>query len=274
MSEPIVSVRELAKVFRREDGSHARAIDGVSLDVAPGEFVVLLGPSGCGKTTLLRSIAGLEQPDAGTIAIRGNTVFDADAGIDMPPERRRLSMIFQSYALWPHMTAFQNVAYPLQNRRLKRREIAERVGRVFELVGIPELQRSYPGQMSGGQQQRVALARALAGDADLILFDEPLSNVDAKVREQLRVELLSMQRELGFAAIYVTHDQAEAMELAHTVAVMREGQVAQSGPPQEIYLEPASRYVADFVGSSNELRGHASLASTAAWPSSRPTSAT
>ena len=138
-------------------------------------------------------------------------------------------MIFQSYALWPHMTAFQNVAYPLQSRRLKKREIAERVERVFELVGIPELQRQYPGQMSGGQQQRVALARALAGDADLILFDEPLSNVDAKVREQLRFELLSMQRELGFAAVYVTHDQAEAMELAHRVAVMREGQVAQVG---------------------------------------------
>jgi iron(III) transport system ATP-binding protein len=255
MSEPIVSVHGLAKVFRREDGSHAHAIDGVSLDVTPGEFVVLLGPSGCGKTTLLRSIAGLEQPDAGTISIRGQTVFAADAGVDLPPERRRLSMIFQSYALWPHMSAFQNVAYPLQNRRLKRREIAERVGKVFELVGIPELQRSYPGQMSGGQQQRVALARALVGDADLILFDEPLSNVDAKVREQLRVELLSMQRELGFAAIYVTHDQAEAMELAHTLAVMREGQIVQSGPPPEIYLEPATRYVADFVGSSNELHG-------------------
>ena len=255
MSEPIVSVRRLAKSFRREDGTHARAIDGVSLDVTPGEFVVLLGPSGCGKTTLLRSIAGLEQPDDGTIVIRGETVFAADAGVDRPPEKRRLSMIFQSYALWPHMTAFQNVAYPLQSRRVKKREIAERVGRVFELVGIPELQRSYPGQMSGGQQQRVALARALAGDADLILFDEPLSNVDAKVREQLRVELLSMQRELGFAAIYVTHDQAEAMELAHTVAVMREGQIAQIGPPQQIYLRPATRYVADFVGSSNELQG-------------------
>ena len=149
-------------------------------------------------------------------------------------------MIFQSYALWPHMTAFQNVAYPLQGRRLKKREIAERVGRVFELVGIPELQRSYPGQMSGGQQQRVALARALVGGDELILFDEPLSNVDAKVREQLRFELLSMQRELGFAAIYVTHDQAEAMELAHPMAVMREGRSSRSGPPQAIYPEPAS----------------------------------
>ena len=254
MTDPIVSIRDLSKAFRREDGSRAHAIDGISIDVSPGEFLVLLGPSGCGKTTLLRSIAGLEQPDAGTIAIRGKTVFEAGR-LDVPPERRRLSMIFQSYALWPHMTAYKNVAYPLQNRRLKKREISERVGRVFELVGIPELQHSYPGQMSGGQQQRVALARALAGDADLILFDEPLSNVDAKVREQLRFELLGMQRDLGFAALYVTHDQAEAMELANTIAVMGAGKIAQLGPPREIYLEPASRYVADFVGSSNELAG-------------------
>ena len=164
-------------------------------------------------------------------------------------------MIFQSYALWPHMTAFQNVAYPLQSRRLKKKEIAERVGRVFELVGIPELQRQYPGQMSGGQQQRVALARALAGDADLILFDEPLSNVDAKVREQLRFELLSMQRELGFAAIYVTHDQAEAMELAHRSPSCARGRSRSRARRRRSTSSRASRYVADFVGSSNELVG-------------------
>jgi iron(III) transport system ATP-binding protein len=251
----IVSIRDLTKVFRREDGSEARAIDGVSLDVEPGEFVVLLGPSGCGKTTLLRSIAGLEQPDSGTIEIRGETVFSSERGVDLPPEKRRLAMIFQSYALWPHMTAYENVAYPLQSRRLRKAEVRERVERVFELVGIPELQRQYPGQLSGGQQQRVALARSLAGEADLVLFDEPLSNVDAKVREQLRFELLAMQRQLGFAAVYVTHDQAEAMELAHRIAVMRQGRVAQIGGPREIYLEPASRYVADFVGSANELPG-------------------
>ena len=183
-------------------------------------------------------------------------MFDADAGIDVPPEKRRLSMIFQSYALWPHMTAFQNVAYPLQNRRLKKTEIAERVGARLRARRDPgAAARSTRAQMSGGQQQRVALARALAGDADLILFDEPLSNVDAKVREQLRVELLSMQRELGFAAIYVTHDQAEAMELATASPSCARGGSRSSGPPQEIYLEPASRYVADFVGSSNELFG-------------------
>jgi iron(III) transport system ATP-binding protein len=252
---PVVSVRSLAKTFRREDGSPARAIDGVSLDVHPAEFVVLLGPSGCGKTTLLRAIAGLEEPDAGEIEIRGETVFSSVEGIDVPPERRRLAMIFQSYALWPHMTAFQNVAYPLQGRRLRKKQIAERVGAVFELVGIPELQRQYPGQMSGGQQQRVALARALVAGDDLVLFDEPLSNVDAKVREQLRFELLSMQRELGFAALYVTHDQAEAMELAHRIAVMREGAIVQVDPPRRLYAEPSTRYVASFVGTSNELEG-------------------
>jgi iron(III) transport system ATP-binding protein len=254
---PVVSVRSLAKTFRREDGSRARAIDDVALDVHPGEFVVLLGPSGCGKTTLLRTIAGLEEPDAGEIEIRGETVFSSARGIDVPPERRRLAMIFQSYALWPHMTAYQNVAYPLQGRRLKRGEVAERVARVFELVGIPELQRQYPGQMSGGQQQRVALARALVAGGDLVLFDEPLSNVDAKVREQLRFELLSMQRDLGFAALYVTHDQAEAMELAHRIAVMGAGNIVQLDEPRRVYTEPATRYVANFVGSSNELSGTA-----------------
>jgi iron(III) transport system ATP-binding protein len=254
-SPAAVSVRSLEKTFRREDGALARAIDGVTLDVQPGELVVLLGPSGCGKTTLLRAIAGLEQPDGGEIAIRGETVYSSSGGVDVPPERRRLAMIFQSYALWPHMTAFQNVAYPLQTQRTKKKEIAERVERVFTLVGIPELQRQYPGQLSGGQQQRVALARAIVGGADLVLFDEPLSNVDAKVREQLRFELLAMQRDLGFAAVYVTHDQAEAMELAHRIAVMRDGQIAQLGRPDEIYREPLTRYVANFVGSSNELEG-------------------
>ncbi|HEX7082819.1 MAG TPA: ABC transporter ATP-binding protein [Gaiellaceae bacterium] len=251
----VVRVEALSKAFTRADGTVARAIDGASLELHEGESLVLLGPSGCGKTTLLRSIAGLEQPDTGRIEIRGETVFSSAEAIDVPPERRRLAMIFQSYALWPHMTAFQNVAYPLQSARVKRREIAERVDRVFELVGIPELRRQYPGQMSGGQQQRVALARALVGGGDLVLFDEPLSNVDAKVREQLRFELLSMQRELGFAALYVTHDQAEAMELAHRIAVMSSGTIEQLGAPREIYTEPRSRYVANFVGATNELTG-------------------
>lgn len=258
LDEPVVRVRNLRKTFRREDGTPVKAIDGVDLDVLPGDFLVLLGPSGCGKTTLLRAIAGLERPNSGTIEIHGEVNFSSDAVIDRPPERRRLNMIFQSYALWPHMTAAKNVAFPLQYSRDKRSskdEISERVHHVLSLVGIPELAGQYPSQMSGGQQQRVALARALVGGDGLILFDEPLSNVDAKVREQLRFELLSMQRELGFSAIFVTHDQVEAMELANRIAVMQEGRVAQLAPPEQIYADPSSRYVANFIGTSNEVEG-------------------
>ncbi|MFC4855923.1 ABC transporter ATP-binding protein [Actinophytocola glycyrrhizae] len=255
--EPVVRVSGLVKAFRRADGSIARAVDDVSLEVRPGEFLVLLGPSGCGKTTLLRIIAGLERADAGSVTLRGEEVFAAQRGVDLPPERRRLSMIFQSYALWPHMTAFDNIAYPLRNARPKpgRADVDRRVRAALEMVGTPELGRQYPNQMSGGQQQRIALARAIVGGDDLVLFDEPLSNVDAKVREQLRLELLSLQRELGFAAVYVTHDQTEAMELAHRIAVMGHGRVRQLADPATIYRRPVSRYVANFVGTSNELTG-------------------
>jgi len=258
---PSVRVQALVKHFVREDKTIVPAIDNVSLEVQPGEFVVLLGPSGCGKTTLLRSIAGLEKPDAGLIEIKNRKVFDSRAGLVVPPERRNISMIFQSYALWPHMTAFANVAYPLQSRAADKSTIEHRVREALGLVGIPELEKQYPGQMSGGQQQRVALARALVSNDDLVLFDEPLSNVDAKVREQLRLELLEMQRRLGFSAIYVTHDQIEAMALAHRVAILRQGKIVQIGSPREVYEAPLSRYVARFVGSANELRGTAVSAS-------------
>jgi iron(III) transport system ATP-binding protein len=256
-SHPVVSLRSVAKSFRRAGGELVHAIAGVSLDIVPGEFLVLLGPSGCGKTTLLRSIAGLERPDAGRIEIHGQAVFDDERGIDVAPERRALSMIFQSYALWPHMTVFKNVSYPLENarRRPPRAEIRERAEHVLRLLGLAALAKQHPGQLSGGQQQRVALARALVGGDDLILFDEPLSNVDAKVREQLRLELLSMQAELGFSAVYVTHDQAEAMELADRIVVVQDGKVAQVGTPRQVYEEPDSRYVATFVGVSNEIGG-------------------
>lgn len=251
----VVSVRGLEKTFHRQDGSIVRAVDHVDLDVQRGEFIVLLGPSGCGKTTLLRCIAGLERPSTGSISIHGQTVYDSSQGLDAPPQKRLISMIFQSYALWPHMTAFENVAYPLRSRKVSKAEIPGRVERALEMVGIPELKGSHPAQMSGGQQQRVALARALVSGDNLILFDEPLSNVDAKVREQLRLELLSMQRDLGFSALYVTHDQVEAMELAHRIAVMQTGQVAQLGRPREVYEQPTSRYVANFIGTANEIRG-------------------
>ncbi len=253
--QPVVRVRNLVKHFKRNNGQIVRAVDDVSFDLYPGEFVVLLGPSGCGKTSLLRSVAGLERPDSGSIEIHGNSVFDSERGVNLPPERRKISMIFQSYALWPHMTAYQNVAYPLVTRRLPKKEIGERVREVLALVGIADLERQHPGQMSGGQQQRVALARAVVANDRLVLFDEPLSNVDAKVREQLRLELISMQRKLGFAALYVTHDQLEAMELAHRIAVMDKGSIAQLGAPREVYEAPTNRYVAGFVGTVNEIHG-------------------
>ena len=256
--QPVVRVRDLVKRFRRADGTVVHAVDHVSFDVHPGEMVVLVGPSGCGKTTLLRSIAGLEQPDEGLIEIHGQPYFSSDRRVNIPPERRRVSMVFQNYALWPHMTAFQNVAYPLRSERrhrLRRKEVTEKVHHILGLVGIPDLAGQHPHQMSGGQRQRVALARALVAGSDLVLFDEPLSNVDAKVRTKLRLELLSMQRELEFSAVFVTHDQVEAMELAHHIAVMGSGEVAQFGSPQEVYDHPRSRYVANFIGTTNEVVG-------------------
>ncbi|PXY21336.1 ABC transporter ATP-binding protein [Prauserella muralis] len=257
-ADPVVRVEHLAKRFRRRDGSTVDAIDDVSFDVQAGDLVVLLGPSGCGKTTLLRSIAGLETPDDGVISFGDRVQFSPAEGINVPPERRGVSMVFQSYALWPHMTAFRNVAYPLESRgpgRRNKAETAKRVRRALGLVGIPELEQQYAAQMSGGQQQRVALARALVSNDALVLFDEPLSNVDAKVREQLRVELLSLQRELGFAAIFVTHDQSEAMQLGTRIAVLNKGRIVQLASPLEVYTKPANQYVAKFVGTMNEVLG-------------------
>lgn len=257
-ASPTAQVRDLMKYFVRKDGTEVKAIDGVSLDIRPREFLVLLGPSGCGKTTLLRTVAGLESADAGSISVQSSTVYSGEEGIELPPERRNLAMIFQSYALWPHMSVFDNVAYPLRQKsrhRLSKSEVKEKVGRVMRAVGIGELGEQFPSHLSGGQQQRVALARAVVAESQLVLFDEPLSNVDAKVREQLRMELLEMQERLGFSALYVTHDQSEAMGLGDRIAVLKEGRVAQLGGPQEIYSRPTSRYVANFVGNSNEVFG-------------------
>ncbi len=251
---PRVSVRGLTKRYKTSTRDHV-ALHDVSLDIAPGEFVVLLGPSGCGKTTLLRSIAGLEQPESGEILLDGEPVSSARAGVWVPPEARRLGMVFQSYALWPHMSVFENVAYPLRNAGTPVAEIAQRVAQALERVGLETLGASRPGQLSGGQQQRVALARALVATGGLVLFDEPLSNLDAKVRARLRLELASLQRSLGFASLYVTHDQAEALALADRIAVMEAGRIAQVGTPEDIYDRPATRYVADFIGSANEVQG-------------------
>lgn len=253
--KPAISITALHKSFKRKGGEVVTPVDGISFDVVAGEFVVLLGPSGCGKTTLLRCVAGLEQPDAGRIELNGQAVYDDEERVDVPPEKRPTTVVFQSYALWPHLTVFKNVAYPLRRSGLDREEVRARVALVLDMVGINRLGDQYPSQLSGGQQQRVALARALATNRDVVLFDEPLSNVDAKVRDQLRLDLLSMQRDLGFASLYVTHDQQEAMELAHRVAVLRNGRIEHLGPPQQVYWRPVTPYVAEFIGRANCLTG-------------------
>jgi ABC-type Fe3+/spermidine/putrescine transport system ATPase subunit len=249
-----IEIAGLTKRFTDDRRVEVVAVDNVSLRVPSGEFIVLLGPSGCGKTTLLRCLAGLETPEAGTIKLAGRTVFDGARG---NARNRRVGMVFQNYALWPHMTVEENVAYPLRNApradRLGKAEIRKRVHELLELTRLEEQASRKPAQLSGGQQQRVALARAMASGSDVVLFDEPLSNIDAKVREALRLELRTMQRRLGFTAVYVTHDQTEALELADRIAVIRDGKIVQLGRPDEIYREPATRYVADFVGTSNLL---------------------
>jgi iron(III) transport system ATP-binding protein len=250
----LVSVRNLTKVYDTRRGE-LTALNDVSIDIGRGEILVLLGPSGCGKTTLLRCVAGLEQPTSGEITVHGRTVYSSERGVALPPEKRGLSMVFQSYALWPHMTVFQNVAYPLRVSRIGADETHERVMKALALAGLEAYAANHPGQLSGGQQQRVALARALVANDGLILFDEPLSNLDAKVRERLRDELVAMQAELGFTAIYVTHDQVEAAALASRIAVMEVGRIGQLGEPVEVFNAPRSRYVADFVGCSNETPG-------------------
>jgi iron(III) transport system ATP-binding protein len=250
-----IQISSVTKHYRRAGGKVIVPVDNISLTVAANELVVLLGPSGCGKTTLLRCVAGLEKPDEGEIVIDGKVMFSSTKGIFVPPDQRRLSMIFQSYALWPHMTVAQNVSYPLEGHKLSSAEIASRVARALELVGIGGLEAQYPGRISGGQQQRVALARALVSGSSVVLFDEPLSNVDAQVRSQLRFELKRMQRQIGFSGLYVTHDQAEAMELGHRVAVLQSGRIAALDTPKRVYEEPTNHYVANFVGVSNFLNG-------------------
>jgi len=221
------------------------ALDDVSLEVETGKLVCFLGPSGCGKTTLLRVIAGLEAQDAGRIEIAGRDVSR------LPPSRRDFGIVFQSYALFPNLTVTQNVGYGLVNRRKSRTEIAARVTELLALVGLPEQEAKYPVQLSGGQQQRVALARALASSPSLLLLDEPLSALDARVRVRLRDEIKALQRRLGITTVMVTHDQEEALAMADRIVVMNRGRVEQVGPPADIYARPASAFVADFVGAMN-----------------------
>lgn len=245
-----VSVDRLRKNFGAE-----RAVDDVSLSVKPGEFVTLLGPSGCGKTTTLRCIAGLERPDGGDIRIGDRLVASAGQDICLAPERRDIGMVFQSYAVWPHMTVFDNVAYGLNVRRVPRAAVAERTTRALDLVGLRHLADRYATKLSGGQRQRVALARAIVYEPKVVLFDEPLSNLDAKLREQMRVELVRLQREVGITSIYVTHDQSEALVMSDRVVVMNKGTIQQVGDPQTIYTRPANAFVANFIGVANLLKG-------------------
>jgi iron(III) transport system ATP-binding protein len=231
----------------------------VSLDVGQGQFFTLLGPSGCGKTTTLRCVAGLERPDAGRIVVGDELVFDAGTRTWVPPFRRNIGMVFQSYAIWPHMTVFQNVAFPLLHAtpRPGRRELAERVRKALALVKLEPLAGRPAPHLSGGQQQRLALARALVAEPRVLLLDEPLSNLDAKLREEMRVELRDLVKRLDVTTLFVTHEQVEALTMSDVVAVMKDGVIVQAGTPTEIYTRPGDVFVAQFVGRTNVIPGRA-----------------
>ena len=247
-----VSVRGAVKHYA---GTTSPAVDEVSFDVEDGEFLVLLGPSGCGKTTSLRMIAGLEEPDAGEIWLGSRMVSSAEKNLFVPTEKRNIGMVFQSYAIWPHMTVFDNVAYPLRVRRTPKNVIRERVAATLQLIGLEGLESRPATMLSGGQQQRVALARAIVFEPRILLLDEPLSNLDAKLRVQMRTELKHLQQATGITSIFVTHDQAESMALADRIIVMNRGRIEQVGTPSDIYERPKSRFVSEFVGSINLLHG-------------------
>ena len=246
-----VTIQALSKKF---DGKPpTTAADNLTLEIEEGEFLVLLGPSGCGKTTTLRCLAGLEVPDAGRITFGGRTVFDSAAGVDLPPDKRNIGMVFQSYALWPHMTVRENVAYPLKVRGLKQGLSEGWVDDTVRLVDCERLLDRYPAQLSGGQQQRVALARGLVARPELVLFDEPLSNLDARLRDQVRSQLHELHSRLGFTAVFVTHDQTEALALGDRLAIMKSGVIEQLDTAQRVFQEPATEYVAGFIGMSNRV---------------------
>jgi iron(III) transport system ATP-binding protein len=241
---------EIQSLFKRF--KDVVAVNRIQLEINQGEMLTLLGPSGCGKTTTLRCIAGLEKPEGGDIVIDGQPMLSKGF---VPPSKRGIGMVFQNYAVWPHMKVFNNIVYGLKLQKISKQSIRERAQQVLELVGLDGLEDRYPAQLSGGQQQRVALARALVTNPKVLLLDEPLSNLDAKLREELRFEIKSLVRRMGITSVYVTHDQAEAMVISDRIAVMDSGNVVQIGTAQEIYIKPANRFVADFIGTMNFMPG-------------------
>jgi iron(III) transport system ATP-binding protein len=247
---PEIDVAGLGKTFGDQ-----RALDDVSFTVADGELFTLLGPSGCGKSTTLMSIAGFQTPNEGRIAVGGEPIFDASTRLNLAAERRNLGIVFQSYAVWPHMTVFDNLAFPLKVRKLGRKDLGTRVRQVLELVDLAPYEKRYPHQLSGGQQQRVALGRALVYSPSVLLLDEPFSNLDAKLRERARIWVKDLQHTLGLTTIFVTHDQDEALSMSDRVLVMDSGVVQQIGTPEEVYRLPANRFVAEFVGQVNLITG-------------------
>jgi iron(III) transport system ATP-binding protein len=253
----VIEVKSLVKIFADGKNAGVKAVDRVSFNVEEGRFYTLLGPSGCGKTTTLRCIAGLEKADEGEIIVAGQKVFSASSRTFVPAYRRPIGMVFQSYAIWPHMTVFENVAFPLRvgKQKVSNDEIRRKVMTAVEQVELGGYEDRMATQLSGGQQQRLALARALVREPKVLLLDEPLSNLDAKLRERMRVELRELQRRLGITTLYVTHDQIEALSMSNVIAVMSAGVTVQEGTPREIYLQPRSKFVAQFIGSTNQISG-------------------
>jgi len=250
----VLSVQQLTTEYRTGRGQTLQAARDIGFEVEKGKVFTLLGPSGCGKTTTLRSIAGLERPSSGEITVNGRIVFSSARNISVALNKRNFGMVFQSYAIWPHMNVFENAAFPLRVRGgLPRKAVEDRTMKVLDAVALGELAGREATKLSGGQQQRLALARAIVMEPQLLLLDEPLSNLDAQLRERMRLELKRIQRELGLTTIYVTHDQAEALALSHEIAVMNEGRIVQIGSPRTIYERPRDRFVAEFVGHSNFL---------------------
>lgn len=253
----MIRVTNLNKTFKTGGGDVVEAMQQIDFDIEKGCFYTLLGPSGCGKSTTLRCVAGLETPDSGEIMVGNRTVFSEENHIAVPPHKRNIGMVFQSYAIWPHMTVAENVAFPLKlmGRHFSSKKINEKVRKALSSVRLDGFENRPAPQLSGGQQQRLALARALVREPDIMLLDEPLSNLDAKLREAMRIELKELLQRLNITTLFVTHDQVEALAMSTKIAVMKEGRIIQEASPEEIYTKPSCRFVADFIGSSNFLEG-------------------